>query len=62
VRPLATLLSPLTTRLLYPGAETSLSAQEADLELIVGGIALRGWEVNPGQKKESARSPGRATR
>jgi pimeloyl-ACP methyl ester carboxylesterase len=51
VRPLATLLSPLTTRLLYPGAETSLSAQEADLELIVGGIALRGWEVNPGQKK-----------
>jgi len=51
VRPLATLLSPLTNRLLYPGAETSLSAQEPDLELIVGGIALRGWEVNPGQKQ-----------
>jgi pimeloyl-ACP methyl ester carboxylesterase len=24
---------------------------EADLELMVGGTALRGWEVNPGQKR-----------
>ena len=51
VRPLATLLSPLINRLLYPGAETSQSAQEPDVELMVGGIALRGWEVNPGQDR-----------
>ena len=51
MRPLATLLSPLINRLLYPGAETSQSAQEPDVELMVGGIALRGWEVNPGQDR-----------
>ncbi len=30
---------------------TRLSAEETDLELMVGRIALRGWEVNPGQKR-----------
>jgi uncharacterized protein len=50
VRPLATLLAPFTNPLLYPSAETALSPEETDLELTVGGIALRGWEVNPGQK------------
>jgi pimeloyl-ACP methyl ester carboxylesterase len=51
VRPLASLASPLANRLLYPRAGTSLSAEETDLELMVDGIALRGWEVNPGQKQ-----------
>lgn len=50
VRPLAALLSPFINRRLYHPEETRLSAEETDLELMVDGIALRGWEVNPGQK------------
>jgi pimeloyl-ACP methyl ester carboxylesterase len=50
VRPFAALLSPLINRHLYPGAEAQPSAEETNLELMVDGIALRGWEVNPGRK------------
>ena len=42
------------SRLIYPGAQTRLSAEETDLELMGGGIALRGWEVNPADTLEHA--------
>jgi len=51
VRPLAALLSPVARRLVYPGAPTRLAAERTDLELRVGGVCLRGWEVNPGQDR-----------
>jgi pimeloyl-ACP methyl ester carboxylesterase len=51
VRPLATLLAPLARRLVYPGGATRVPADETDLELRVDGVALRGWEVNPGRDR-----------
>lgn len=51
MRPLANLFSPLTSRLLYFPEGTRLPSEETDLELRVGGIALRGWEVNPGESR-----------
>lgn len=51
VRPLAALLSPLINRKLYQPKETRLSAEETNLELMVEGVALRGWVVNPGQRR-----------
>ena len=43
------LLSPIES--FTPARKPRCRLEEADLELIVGGIALRGWEVNPGQKQ-----------
>src|SRR4029079_15349472 len=51
VRPLATFLSPVARRLVYPGGSTRLPTEETDLELRVDGVALRGWEVNPGRDR-----------
>lgn len=51
VRPLATVLSPVARRLVYPGGSTRLPTEETDLELRVDGVALRGWEVNPGRDR-----------
>lgn len=51
MRPLAALLSPVARRLVYPGAGTRVPAEQTDLELRVGGISLRGWEVNPGRDR-----------
>jgi uncharacterized protein len=51
VRPLAALLSPVARRLIYPGASTRLPAARTDLALEVGGVTLRGWEVNPGRAR-----------
>ena len=51
MRPLAALLSPVVRRLMYPSAGTKVEAEETDFELLVDGVALRGWEVNPGQKR-----------
>jgi hypothetical protein len=51
VRPLAALLSPVARRLVYPGASTRLPADRTGLELRVDGVALRGWEVNPGRER-----------
>jgi uncharacterized protein len=44
---------------IYPGAypdsddgvDLSVSPDETDLEVMVDGVALRGWVVNPGQKR-----------
>jgi fermentation-respiration switch protein FrsA (DUF1100 family) len=51
VRPLAALLSPVARRLVYPSAGTRVPAEQTDLELRVGGVSLRGWEVNPGRAR-----------
>src|SRR5262245_25340923 len=51
VRPLATLLSPVARHLVYPGGSTRIPASRTDLELRVDGVALRGWEVNPGRER-----------
>lgn len=51
MRPLAALLSPVARRLVYPGAATRVPAEQTDLELRVDGVALRGWEVNPGRDR-----------
>lgn len=50
VRPLAALLAPVARRLVYPGGSTRLSAERTDLALQIGGVTLRGWEVNPGRE------------
>lgn len=50
-RPLATLLAPVARRLVYPGSATRLPAEQTDLELRVDGVALRGWQVNPGRER-----------
>jgi uncharacterized protein len=51
VRPLASLLAPVSRRLVYPAAGTRVAVEETTLELRVGGVALRGWEVNPGRQR-----------
>lgn len=51
LRPLATLLTPVARRLVYPGAATRLPAEQTDLQLRVDGVTLRGWEVNPGRER-----------
>jgi pimeloyl-ACP methyl ester carboxylesterase len=38
-------------RLVYPSGSTRLPAERTDLELRVDGVALRGWEVNPGRDR-----------
>jgi pimeloyl-ACP methyl ester carboxylesterase len=38
-------------RLVYPAAGTRVPADRTDLELRSGGVALRGWEVNPGRDR-----------
>ena len=50
MRPLATLLAPVARRLVYPRAGTRIPPEQTTLELRVGGVALRGWEVNPGRE------------
>jgi uncharacterized protein len=51
VRPLATLLSPIASRNLYPRKDTRLPAKDTDFELSVDRLCLRGWEVNPGRER-----------
>ncbi|HEY3531108.1 MAG TPA: alpha/beta fold hydrolase [Nocardioides sp.] len=51
MRPLAALLAPLSRRLLYQRGPTRLPAERTDLELRVDGVAVRGWEVNPGRER-----------
>ena len=51
MRPAAALLRPVTRRLVYPSRATRLSPDDASLHLTVGGTRLRGWEVNPGQRR-----------
>jgi uncharacterized protein len=51
VRPLATLLVPVSRRLVYPGRATRVGAEQTDLALTVGSVTLRGWEVNPGRER-----------
>ena len=51
MRPLAALLAPLARRLVYPGGGTRLPAEQTDLAIRAGSVTLRGWEVNPGQKR-----------
>ncbi|MBA2953373.1 alpha/beta hydrolase [Nocardioides sp. MAH-18] len=48
---LATLLAPVTRRLVYPSGETRIAATETDYALTVAGAELRGWVVNPGQAR-----------
>ncbi len=50
-RRLATVAARFVNEILYPRRGTRLSAEETDLELMVDEIALRGWEVNPGQQR-----------
>lgn len=49
--PFARLFSPLANRLLYYGGPTRIPAEQTDLELEVDGVALRGWERNPGRAR-----------
>ena len=51
MRPAAALLRPVTRRLVYPSRSTRLSPDGASLHLTVGGTRLRGWVVNPGQRR-----------
>lgn len=46
---LATLLAPVTRRLVYPSSGTRVAAAETSYELVVDSARLRGWVVNPGQ-------------
>lgn len=48
---LATLLAPVTRRLVYPGGATRVPASETDYALRAGGTELRGWVVNPGRTR-----------
>lgn len=48
---LATLLAPVTRRLVYPSRETRIGAAETDYALPVTGAELRGWVVNPGRPR-----------
>lgn len=48
---LATLLSPVTRRLVYPGRATRIGVSDTDYVLTVGGTELRGWVVNPGRER-----------
>jgi pimeloyl-ACP methyl ester carboxylesterase len=49
VRPLAALLGPVTRRLVYPSRATRTGPDGTSLHLDADGVALRGWEVNPGR-------------
>ncbi|GAA4757606.1 alpha/beta hydrolase [Nocardioides endophyticus] len=48
---LASLLAPITRRLVYPSAGTRVDIRDTDFTLSVGSIGLSGWVVNPGQAR-----------
>ncbi|GAA2147903.1 hypothetical protein GCM10009844_25700 [Nocardioides koreensis] len=48
---LSALLGPVTRRLVYPAKATRIAPDGTTLHLVVGGVALRGWEVNPGRPR-----------
>ena len=47
---LATVLAPLTRRLVYPARSTRIPVSATDYAVPAAGAQLRGWVVNPGRR------------